>query len=146
MTQKGAFDRFIVKNIHPKRFLKAYEWALYQSRFYVSKREMEGITLRHKAIWGDKKTAFMGSHFIPMGNLSVEGNRYCAEAVIRPEGMDVYFALLVIPYMSIFDIEDFFLISQGIPEMLFDDHICKKKFKEIVSRLMSYKLEMYTIE
>ena len=146
MVLKGAFDKFIVKNIHPKRFLKAYEWALYQSRFYVTERDMEGIVLHHKAIWGDKKTAFMGSHFIPMGNLSEEGNRYGAEAKIVPEGMDVYFELLVVPYMSIFDKHDYLLISQSVVEKLLDDHRCRKKLKEIVSRLMTYKLEIFTIE
>jgi phosphatidylserine/phosphatidylglycerophosphate/cardiolipin synthase-like enzyme len=142
----GAFDRFIVKNIHPKRFVKAYEWALYQSRFYVTERDMDGIVLHHKAIWGDKKTAFMGSHFIPMGNWSEEGNRYGAEAEIVPEGMDVYFELLVVSYMSIFDVHDYFLITQGIIEKLLDDDRSRKKLNEIVSRLMSYKLEMFTIE
>jgi hypothetical protein len=84
------------------------------------------------------------SALVPFGNLLEEGNRYGAEAEMYQYGPDVILRLLVVPYMTLFDSHDYFLLTQGVFEKVLDDERCRKKLGEIVNRIMAYKVEIYT--
>ncbi len=141
---KGAYGQYIIKNQTVDTFMKHYEWVLHEYRFQPKERLWDGRAAHHKAIFGDSGTAFVMSHMIPFGALTEEGNRYGAEVEVYQNGPDVVFRILVVPYMSIFDEHDIFLISQGIFEKILDDERCMQKLGAIVNRLMAYRLEIYS--
>ena len=142
---KGAFGQYVIKNQSITSFTQFYERVLYEYRFLPKEKYWDGVIARHKAIFGSKGTAFVLSHFTPFGfgSWMEEGNRYGAEAEIYQTGTDVVFRLLVVPYMSIFDSHDYFLISQGVVEKILDDDRCVQKLTEIVNRLWAYGLYIY---
>jgi len=141
---KGAYDQFIVKDQTIASFLSYYDYVLYEHRFKITQRYGDHAHVRMKAIFGDKAQAFIMSHVVPFGSWLEEGNRYGAEAEITQWGPDVFFRLYVVPYMSIFDEHDYFLLTQGIVEKILDDDRCRVKLGGIVSRLMQWGLVMYT--
>lgn len=140
---KGAFDQFIIKNLNIEDFTNIYDQILNECGFQIKEKTWDGFTARHKAIWGEKGTAFAISHLVPFGSWTEEGNRYCAEAEIKPNGSDLIFKFLMVPYMSILDREDHsifdgsgpYLITQGPIEKILDDDRCKDKLDYIVNRL-----------
>jgi hypothetical protein len=140
---KGAFDQFIIRDHTIDSFTQVYERVLWEFGFKPKEKSWDGYAARHKAIWGDKATAFAMSHIVPFGSWFESGNRYGAEAEIYQQGRDVVFRLLVVPYMSIFDSHDYFLISQGIVEKILDDDRCREKLSYIINRLMAYRVPIY---
>lgn len=139
---KGAYGQYIIRNQSIPSFTQFYESVLWEYRFETKEKSWDGVMARHKAILGDKATAFALSHFTPFGAGSwlEEGNRYGAEAEIYQYGPDIIFRLLVVPYMSIFDSHDYFLLTQGIVEKILDDERCMQKITGIVQRLWGYGL------
>lgn len=140
---KGAYDQFIVKNQTVDSFLRLYDCVLSEYGFKITERTGDYRLVRQKAMFGEKAEAFLLSHFIPFGSWLEEGNRYGAEAEISQYGQDVFFRLYIVPYMSIFDEHDYFLLTQGFVEKILDDDRCRQKLVEIVNRLMYYGLYMY---
>jgi hypothetical protein len=140
---KGAFDQFIIRKHNIETFTQVYERVLWEYGFVTKEKSWDGRIARHKAIWGDKATAFAMSHIVPFGSLFESGNRYGAEAEIYQHGPDLIFRLLVVQYMSIFDNHDYFLISQGIFEKILDDDRCRQKLSYIINRLMDYQVPIF---
>jgi hypothetical protein len=118
--KQGVWDEFMVKNQNVDDFLKLYEKVLEENEFEFKEKKTDGDVLRHKAIWGEGKKSFKRS-LIPGGALTEKGNRYGAEAEISQKGSDVFLRILVVPYMSLFDRHDIFMISQGPMEKYIDD-------------------------
>ena len=141
IMKQGKWDEFVVKNQKVDSFMQLYEKVLEDNEFNFKEKKNDGSILRHKAIWGEGKKSFMRSS-IPGGALTEKGNRYGAEAEIYQSGDDVHFRLLVVPYMSLFDRHDIFMISQGPMEKYVDDELCKDKLFKIVTGLREKKLDM----
>ena len=141
---KGAYGQYLVKNQTIDSFMRYYEWVLYEYQYYPNERFWDGRAVRHKAIQGDKGQAFLLSHAVPFGSLMEEGNRYGAEIEVYQHGPDLFVRLLLMPYMSIFDERDIFLISQGIFEKMLDDERCRDRIGAIVTRLMQHGVEIYS--
>jgi hypothetical protein len=139
--KQGKWDEFVVKNQKVDSFLEKYEKVLEDNEFVFKEKKQDGTILRHKSIWGHGKGSFKRS-LIPGGALTEKGNRYGAEAEISQRGEDVYFRLLVVPYMSLFDRHDIFMISQGPMEKFVDDEQCKDKLFKIVMGLREKKLDL----
>lgn len=139
--KQGIWDEFIVKDQNADDFLKLYEKALEENEFEFKEKKADKDVLRHKAIWGEGKKSFKRS-LIPGGALTEKGNRYGAEAEISQKGTDVLFRILVVPYMSLFDRHDIFMISQGPMEKYIDDELCKDKLLKIVMKLRENELDM----
>jgi hypothetical protein len=140
---KGAFGQYIIKNQTVGSFTPLYERILYECRFQTRERTWDGVIARHKAMFGSKASSFAVSTFVPFGPLLEEGNRYGAEAEMYQHGPDLILRLLVVPYMTLFDIHDYFLLSQGIFEKILDDKRCIEKLGEIVNRIMVYRVPIY---
>jgi hypothetical protein len=141
---KGAFGQYIIKNQTVGTFTPLYERILFEYRFKIKEKTWDGQIARHKAIFGSKGSSFAVSAFVPFGSLLEEGNRYGAEAEIYQYGPDVILRLLVVPYMTLFDSHDYFLLTQGVFEKILDDERCMKKLGEIVNRIMAYRVQIYT--
>jgi hypothetical protein len=139
--RQGFWDEFIIKDQRADDFLKLYEKVLEENEFVFKEKKNDGDVLRHKSIWGEGKKSFKRS-LIPGGAYTEKGNRYGAEAEISQKGNDVLFRLLVVPYMSLFDRPDIFMISQGPIERVADDELCKDKLLKIVTKLRENKLDM----
>ncbi|UCG00840.1 MAG: hypothetical protein JSW11_14630 [Candidatus Heimdallarchaeota archaeon] len=141
---KGAFGQYIIKNQTVGSFTPLYERILFECRFITKERTWDGQIARHKAMFGSKGSSFAVSAFVPFGSLLEEGNRYGAEAEMYQYGPDVILRLLVVPYMTLFDAHDYFLLTQGVFEKILDDERCMKKLGEIVYRIMAYRVQIYT--
>lgn len=139
--KQGIWDEFIVKDQNVDDFLRLYEKVLEENEFEFKEKKADKEVLRHKAIWGAGKKSFKRS-LIPGGALTEKGNRYGAEAEISQKGTDVLFRILVVPYMSLFDRHDIFMISQGPMEKYVDDELCKDKLLKIVMKLRENELDM----
>jgi len=147
---KGAYDKFIIRNLNIEEFTNIYDKILNECGFQIKEKTWDGYTARHKAIWGGKGTAFAISHLVPFGSWAEEGNRYCAEAEICQNGSDLVFKLLMVPYMSILDKQDSsifdgpnsFLLTQGIIEKILDDDRCKAKLDYIINRFIECDIEI----
>lgn len=132
--RQGVFDEFIVKDQTVDSFMKIYEKVLEDKEFKFKEKKLDGDVLRHIAIWGEGKKAFKRS-LVPGGALTKKGNRYAAEAEISQKDKDVHLKLLMVPYMSLHDRPDIFLLTQGPMERHVDDENCKEKLLEIVLQL-----------
>jgi hypothetical protein len=143
--RQGVFDEFIIKDQTVDSFMEVYEKVLKENEFVFKDKKRDKDVLRHKAIWGTGKKSFAVSA-VPGGALTRTGNRYGAEAEISQKGNDVSFRILVVPYMSLFDRHDIFLISQGPMERHMDDEYCKEKLFEIVMALKENKMDLIAIE
>jgi hypothetical protein len=139
--KQGVWDEFIVKDKNVDDFLKLYEKVLEENEFEFKEKKTDGDVLRHKAIWGHGKKSFKRS-LIPGGALTEKGNRYGAEAEMSQKGNDILLRILVVPYMSLFDRHDIFMISQGPMEKYVDDEQCKAKLLNIVTKLRENELDM----
>jgi hypothetical protein len=139
--KQGVWDEFVVKNQKVDDFLKLYEKVLEDNEFEFKEKKLDKDVVRHKSIWGHGKKSFKRS-MVPGGALTEKGNRYGAEAEISQKGNDVSFRILVVPYMSLFDRHDIFMISQGPMEKYIDDELCKDKLFKIVSQLRENELDM----
>jgi len=142
--RKGSYGQYIVKNQTIDSFIALYDRVLVENGFRVKDRTWVENVIHHKAISGDTGKAFLVSTFVPFGRMMEAGNRYGAEAAIYQSGQGVVFRLLVVPYMTLFDRSDIFLLSQGIFEKVIDDDRCREKMGGIVNRLMVYRVEIYT--
>lgn len=139
--RQGVWDEFIVKNQTVDSFMKIYENVLKANDFKFKEKKQDKNILRHKAIWGEGKKAFKRS-VIPGGALTEKGNRYASEVEISQKGKDVHFKILMVPYMSLHDRPDIFLLTQGPMERHMDDEYCKDKLFKIVTQLRENNLEM----
>ncbi|KPJ66082.1 hypothetical protein AMJ44_09055 [candidate division WOR-1 bacterium DG_54_3] len=139
--RQGVWDEFIVKNQTVDSFMEIYEKVLEKNEFQFKDKKQDGDVLRHKAIWGEGKKAFKRS-ILPGGALTEKGNRYAAEAEVTQKGNDVNFKILMVPYMSLHDRPDIFLLTQGPMERHMDDEYCKDKLLNIVLQLRDNNLEM----
>ena len=139
--KQGVFDIFLVKGQNIDSFLEIYEKILGEQEFEFKEKKWDKEVMRHKAIWGEGKKSFRRS-LVPGGALTEKGNRYGAEAEISQKGDDVYFRILVVPYMALFDRHDIFMISQGPMEKYVDDELCKKKLFALIMGLKDNKLEL----
>jgi hypothetical protein len=139
--RQGVWDEFIVKNQTVESFLKIYEKVLEDNDFVFKEKKQDEDVLRHIAIWGEGKKAFKRS-IIPGGALTKKGNRYAAEVEIAQKGEDVRFKILMVPYMSLHDRPDKFLISQGPMERFMDDEYSKERLLHVVLGLREKNLEM----
>jgi hypothetical protein len=141
---KGAFEQFIVRNQDIESFMKIYEQVLIQYEFKIIEKKCEEVHIQHKAIFGSKAKSFLFSRFVPMGlGCSFEeGNRYGAETEIKQNGNHLDLKILIVPYMSIFDKHDVFLISQRIGENMLDDDWCWRQMTFLIFSLKSYGLQI----
>jgi hypothetical protein len=135
---KGAYGQYVIRHQTIESFTQFYERVLWEFKFQTKEKTWDGRGARHKAILGSKAGSFAMSHLVPFGSWTEEGNRYGAEAEIYQHGPDIIFRLLVVPYMSIFDSHDYFLLSQGVVEKILDDDRCMQKIVGIVQRLYAY--------
>ena len=144
--KQGAFGQYIIKNQNLNSFMPIYEHVLNEYKFYIKKKSWDRKILRHKAVFGSKAKAFAVSAFTPfhLGEIMEEGNRYGAEAEIYQYGSDVILRLLIVPYWTLADEREIFLLSQGLIEKMVDDKISRRKLDEIVGRLMVYRQQIYT--
>jgi hypothetical protein len=139
--RQGIKDEFIIRDQTIDSFMTIYEKVLEENEFKFKEKKWDKEILRHKAIWGAGKKSFAVS-MVPGGALTKTGNRYGAEAEVSQKGKDVLFKLLVVPYMSLFDRHDIFLLSQGPMERYIDDENCKDKLFKIVTDLRDRDLEL----
>jgi hypothetical protein len=139
--RQGIKDEFLVKNQTVDNFMKIYEKVLEDNEFKFKEKIQEDVVLRHIAIWGEGKKAFKRS-LIPGGALTEKGNRYASEVEISQQGGDVRFKIHMVPYMSLHDKPDKFLITQGPMERVMDDEFCKEKMLKIVTGLRENQMEM----
>jgi hypothetical protein len=139
--RQGIKDEFIIKNQTVDNFMKIYEKVLADNEFAFKEKKQDGDILRHIAIWGHGKKAFKRS-LVPGGALTEKGNRYASEVEISQQGKDVRFKIHMVPYMSLHDKPDKFLITQGPMERHMDDEFCKDKMLKIVTALRENQLEM----
>lgn len=141
--QKGSTGQYIIKNWNIHSFIQLYDSILSEHGFKIKERNWMGHVIHHKAILGDKASAYLVSGYVPFGSLLKEGNRYGAEAQINQYGPDVLFRLLVVPYMAFWDRQDVFLLTQGILEKMTDDDRCGEILAGITTRIMTYRVEIY---
>ena len=139
--RQGIREEFIVKDQTVDSFLKIYEKVLEDNEFKFKEKKQDGEVMRHKAIWGKGKKAFKRS-LIPGGALTEKGNRYASEVEISQRGKDVHLKILMVPYMSLHDRPDIFLLTQGPMERYVDDELCKDKLFKIVMGLRENKVEI----
>jgi hypothetical protein len=143
--RQGVFDEFIIKDQTVDSFMEIYEKVLKDNEFAFKDKKQDKNVLRHIAIWGEGKKAFKRS-LVPGGALTKKGNRYAAEAEISQKEKDVSLKLLMVPYMSLHDRPDIYLLTQGPMERHIDDENCKEKLLEIVMALKENKLKLIAKE
>lgn len=132
---KGAYDVFLIRNMHVQHIIQHFEYMLHEAEFNCKEHYWWGQIYRGRYIWGDSAKAFLVSGYVPFGSLMKDGNRYGAEFEIYQSGPNVVLKLLIVPYMAIFDRRDIFLLSQGILESMTDDKRCREFMNQILSRL-----------
>ncbi|UCE39273.1 MAG: hypothetical protein JSW00_08660 [Thermoplasmata archaeon] len=138
--RQGIWDEFVVKDQTVDSFMEIYEKVLEDKEFKFKEKKWDKEIMRHIAIWGEGKKAFKRS-IIPGGALTKKGNRYAAEAEVIQKEKNVYLKILMVPYMSLHDRPDIYLLTQGPMERHIDDENCKEKLFEVVMALKE-KLEM----
>ncbi len=138
---KGSHGKYIIKNLTVDSFLETYDRVLSENKFKTKDSKRYDSIVKHRAILGEKARSFFKS-LMPLGSMEEEGNRYGAEAMITAKDGDVQLDLLVVPYMTLFDIKDRFLISQGIFERVIDDERCKQILDAFVAQLKEHGLNL----
>ena len=141
--RQGIREEFMVKDQTVDSFLEIYEKVLKDNEFVFKEKKQDGEVLRHKAIWGKGKKAFKRS-LIPGGALTEKGNRYASEVEISQKGKDVHLIILMVPYMSLHDRPDIFLLTQGPMERVVDDELCKDKLLKLVMGLRENNVEIFS--
>jgi len=143
---EGANGQFVVKNQTLESFVGVYQKVLLELGFNIEDSIWGDKGLRHKAVLGNKAKAFAPSHFVPAGELMDSANRYGAEAEISKWGSDILFKVCVIPYMSLMDMQDEVIVTQGLFEMKLDDARCLARLKYIINGLVYYGVEIYVLD